>query len=222
MFTYCQLKTGIKEVGRVNGKSSNAIFVGSVAGQMISIELQQDSAVGNRLIIHICHSDLNTTNTQRIQKKTKNNNKRKALFTRGCSLKHWGQLQGVEVKSEMYWRGKCSLVFCRSCVTGKFPSVGSSHQWGIPISAEQTMCHKGRRNIYWRTLINTPKTTRWLNGHRQPVKLSSTFQLLHICAHPVSPLPVRMKLYRSSSFLCWVYPACVGCWVKCAPTSTLL
>lgn len=102
MFTYCQLKTGIEEVGRVNGKSSSATFVGGIVGQIISIELQQDSAVGNRLTIHACHSDLNTMNTRGIQKKTGNNNKRKALFTRGFSLKHRGLLQGVEIKGEMY------------------------------------------------------------------------------------------------------------------------
>lgn len=79
MFTYCQLKTGIKEVRCVNGKSSNTGFVGGISGQMISIELQQDGAVGNRLTIHICHSDLNTTNTQGIQKKNKRTTKKEKL-----------------------------------------------------------------------------------------------------------------------------------------------
>lgn len=117
MFTYCQLKTGIKEVGRVNGKSSSATFVGGIVGQIISIELQQDSAVGNRLTIHACHSDLSTMNTRGIQKKTGNNNKRKALFTRGCSLKHRGLLQGVEIKMLLSILGEWD-----------FPSVGNSHK----------------------------------------------------------------------------------------------
>lgn len=81
MFTYCQPQAGIEEVGCVKGKSSNAVLVRGIVGQIISIELQQDSAVGNRLTLHVCHSDLNTTNTQGIHKKTKNNNKkRKALY----------------------------------------------------------------------------------------------------------------------------------------------